>query len=171
MNFDMSFEHRPKRPVCSLRVTTPEGVLMTQVRLGDTVKVHYTGKLGNGEVFDSTSDKEPLTFTIGEGTVIPGFEQAVIGMNPGDEKTVKISAIRAYGSYRKQLVVEVDRDKFVDEIEPVIGQRFQVSQPDGTKFVVTVLSVEGTKVTLDANHPLAGKDLTFDIQLLDVAKG
>ncbi len=143
---------------------------MTQVRLGDTVKVHYTGKLGNGEVFDSTADKEPLTFTLGEGTVIPGFEQALIGMNPGEEKTVKISAIRAYGPYQKQLVVDVDKEKFVDEIEPEIGQRFQVSQPDGTKFVVTVLSIEETKVTLDANHPLAGKDLTFDIQLLDVAK-
>jgi peptidylprolyl isomerase len=143
---------------------------MTGVKLGDKVKVHYTGKLDSGEVFDSTEDKGPLAFTVGEGTVIPGFEQAMIGMNPGDEKTVKISAIRAYGPYQKQLVVEVDKDKFIDDIDPEIGQRFQVSQPDGKKFVVTVASIEGTTVTLDANHPLAGKDLTFNINLLEVAK-
>jgi peptidylprolyl isomerase len=144
---------------------------MTGVKLGDKVKVHYTGKLDSGEVFDSTEEKGPLTFTVGGGTVIPGFEQAMIGMSPGDEKTVKISAIRAYGPYQKKLVVEVGKDKFIDKIEPEVGQRFQVSQPDGKKFVVTVASIEGTKVTLDANHPLAGKDLTFDIHLLEIAKG
>jgi len=146
------------------------GAYMPGVKLGDKVKVHYKGKLESGAIFDSTEDKDPLTFKVGEGTVIPGFEQAMIGMNPGDEKTVKISAIRAYGPYQKQLVVEVDRDKFIDDVEPELGQRLQVSQPDGKKFVVTVASIEGTKVTLDANHPLAGKDLTFDIQLLEVAK-
>ena len=143
---------------------------MPGVKLGDRVKVDYKGTLESGEVFDSTEDKGPLTFTVGEGTVIPGFEQAMIGMNPGEEKTVKISAIRAYGPYQKQLVVEVDKDKFIDEIEPEIGQRLQVSQPDGKKFIVTVSSIEGTKVTLDANHPLAGKDLTFDIHLLEIAE-
>ena len=143
---------------------------MPGVKLGDMVKVDYKGTLESGEVFDSTEDKGPLTFTVGEGTVIPGFEQAMIGMNPGEEKTVKISAIRAYGPYQKQLVVEVDKDKFIDDIEPEVGQRLQVSQPDGKKFIVTVSSIEGTKVTLDANHPLAGKDLTFDIHLLEIAE-
>ena len=141
---------------------------MIGVKFGDKVKVHYTGKLDNGEVFDNTDDKGPLTFMLGDGEVIPGFEQALVGMNPGDEKTVKISALRAYGPYLKELVVEVGKDKFVDDIEPTVGQRLQINQPDGKKFVVTVTNISDSNVILDANHPLAGKDLTFDIQLLEI---
>ena len=141
---------------------------MPGVKFGDTVKVHYTGKLDNGDVFDNTDDKGPLTFLLGDGKVIPGFEQALVGMNPGEKKTVKISALRAYGPYLKQLVIEVGKDKFVDNIEPEIGQRLQINQPDGEKFIVTVTEVSESNVILDANHPLAGKDLTFDIHLLEI---
>lgn len=141
---------------------------MTGVNFGDKVKVHYTGKLDNGEVFDNTGDKGPLTFMLGDGEVIPGFEQALVGMNPGDEKTVKISALRAYGPYLKDLVVEVGKDKFVDDVEPTVGQRLQINQPDGKIFVVTVTDISDLNVILDANHPLAGKDLTFNIHLLEI---
>ena len=141
---------------------------MTGVKFGDTVKVHYTGRLDNGEVFDNTDDKGPLTFMLGDGMVIPGFEQALVGMKPGEAKTVKISALRAYGPYLKELVVEVGKDKFVDDIEPEVGQRLQINQPDGKKFIVTVTDISELKVILDANHPLAGKDLTFNIHLLEI---
>jgi peptidylprolyl isomerase len=141
---------------------------MPAVKFGDTVKVHYTGRLDSGEVFDNTEDKGPLTFVLGDGIVIPGFEQAVVGMKPGEKKTVKIPTLRAYGPHLKELVVEVGKDKFVDDIEPEIGQRLQINQPDGEKFIVTVTEISESNVILDANHPLAGKDLTFDIHLLDI---
>jgi peptidylprolyl isomerase len=141
---------------------------MLGVKFGDTVKVHYTGRLDNGKVFDNTDDKGPLTFMLGDGMVIPGFEQALVGMKPGEEKTVKISALRAYGPYLKELVVEVGKDKFVDDIDPEVGQRLQINQPDGKKFMVTVADISDSNVILDANHPLAGKDLTFDIHLIEI---
>jgi peptidylprolyl isomerase len=141
---------------------------MLQARPGDTVKVHFTGKLESGEVFDTTDERDPIEFKIGSSQVIPGFEQAVLGMSPGEKKTTKISSKRAYGPYRKELVVDVDKDKIVDNVKPEVGARLQVEQPDGQKFVVIVTSVEDKKVTLDANHPLAGKDLTFDIHLLEI---
>ena len=141
---------------------------MPGVKFGDTVKVHYIGKLDNGDVFDNTDDKGPLIFLLGDGKVIPGFEQALVGMNPGEKKTVKISALRAYGPYLKELVVEVGKDKFVDGIEPEVGQRLQINQPDGKKYLVTVTDISESNVILDANHPLAGKDLTFDIHLLEI---
>jgi peptidylprolyl isomerase len=142
---------------------------MAQAKKGDTVKVHYTGKLDDGSVFDTSADREPLQFTIGEGQIIPDFEQAVVGMNPGDSKTVQIPSDRAYGPHREEMVMEVDRNEFPADLEPKIDQRLQVSQQDGQTFAVTVTAVSETKVTLDGNHPLAGKDLTFDIQLSEIA--
>jgi len=141
---------------------------MTQAKLGDTVRVHYTGRLEDGTVFDTSLDREPLRFTIGEGWLIPGFEEAVIGMNPGESKTTVIPADQAYGPHYEEMVIEVDRDQFPEDLEPEVGQQLQILQSDGRAIIVTVTEVSESSVTLDANHPLAGKDLTFDIQLMEI---
>lgn len=142
---------------------------MAQAKTGDTVRVHYTGKLDDGTIFDTSTDREPLQFKIGEGQLIEDFEQAVVGMNPGESKTVQIPSDRAYGPHHKEMVLEVDRGEFPNNLEPKIDQRLQVQQQNGQSFAVTVTEVSETKVTLDANHPLAGKDLTFDIQLTEIS--
>jgi len=141
---------------------------MAEAKNGDTVKVHYTGKLDDGTVFDTSADREPLQFTIGEGQIIPDFEQAIVGMNPGESKTIQIPSDNAYGPHHKEMVMEVDRSEFPADLEPKVDQRLQVRQQDGQAFPVTVTDVSETKVTLDGNHPLAGKDLTFDIQLSEI---
>jgi len=142
---------------------------MTQAKEGDTVKVHYTGKLMDGSIFDTSSGRDPLVFTIGEGKLIPAFEQAVIGMAQDESKTVEIPSDEAYGPHREELVVVVDRKEFPEDVIPEIDQKLQLTQPDGQKIVVTVTEVSEEKVTLDANHMLAGKDLSFDIQLVGIA--
>ncbi len=142
---------------------------MAQAQQGSTVKVHYTGKLASGTVFDSSLAGEPLEFTLGEGMLIPGFEEAVIGMNPGESRTVTIPAAQAYGPHHPELEVVVDRGQFPPSIDPHVGQQLQVNQEDGQAMVVTVREVSEAQVTLDANHPLAGQDLTFEIELLEVA--
>ncbi|NLX11780.1 MAG: peptidylprolyl isomerase [Chloroflexi bacterium] len=141
---------------------------MAQAQKGDSVKVHYTGKLNDGTVFDSSSQREPLEFTLGEGQVIPGFENAVLGMESGESKTVTIPADQAYGQRRPDLLIEVEREQFPPHIEPEPGQQLQVQQSNGQMLVVVVSEVNTDSVTLDANHPLAGHDLTFDIQLVGV---
>lgn len=141
---------------------------MTQAHTGDTVRVHYTGKLGDGEVFDSSRDRDPLEFTLGGGQVIAGFDDAVTGMKPGDEKTVTIPAEQAYGPRRDEMVGEVPRAQFPPNIEPQVGQQLQMQQ-NGQNFVVTVADVSDEVVRLDANHPLAGKDLTFELELVEIA--
>ncbi|MFW6138644.1 MAG: FKBP-type peptidyl-prolyl cis-trans isomerase [Spirochaetota bacterium] len=141
---------------------------MSEAKKGDTVKVHYTGKLEDGTVFDSSEDRDPLKFTVGGGQVIPGFEQAVIGMNPGETKTETVTSDQAYGPYRKEMVIEVDKNKLPQDLDPEVGQQLQVRQQEGQPVPVMVTEVTDSSVTLDANHPLAGKDLTFDIQLVDI---
>lgn len=140
---------------------------MQQASTGDTVQVHYTGKLDDGSVFDSSRGREPLEFTVGAGQVIAGFDGAVAGMAPGDEKTVKIPAEEAYGSPREELRFTVPRGQFPDDIEPRIGQQLQMSQ-NGEVAIVTVAAVSDDGVTLDANHPLAGRDLTFELELVGI---
>lgn len=130
--------------------------------------MHYTGKLEDGTVFDTSLGGEPLEFTIGEGEIIPGFEEAVIGMQPGESKTVTVPSERAFGPHRDELVVEVGRDQFPPHLYPEVGQEYQMRQPDGHMIPVRVVEVSEETVTLDANHPLAGKDLTFEVQLLEV---
>lgn len=144
---------------------------MAQAKKGDTVKVHYTGKLTTGEVFDSSeeSGNGPLEFTIGEGDVIPGFEEAVIGMNAGEAKTVTIPVDQAYGPRMEELVAEVEREYLPQDAEPKLGQQYEVTQDDGQVFNVTVTEMNDTTVTLDANHPLAGRDLVFEITLVEIA--
>jgi len=141
---------------------------MAEAKNGDTVKVHYTGKLDDDTVFDTSADREPLEFTIGDGRLIPDFEQAVIGMSPGESKTIQVPSTNAYGPHHEEMVMVVDRKDFPADLEPKVDQRLEVRQQDGNVFAVTVTDISGTKVTLDGNHPLAGKDLTFDIQLAEI---
>jgi peptidylprolyl isomerase len=142
---------------------------MAQARTGDTVKVNYTGKLNDGTVFDTTTGRSPLEFTIGEGHLIPDFEQAVIGMAPGESKSVQIASENAYGPRRDEMVMTVERKDLPEGLEPQVNQKLQVQQPNNQPFVVTVTEVSEESITLDANHPLAGKDLTFDIHLAEIA--
>ncbi|MCF6157475.1 MAG: peptidylprolyl isomerase [wastewater metagenome] len=141
---------------------------MKQARHGDTVKVHYTGKLNDGTVFDSSSNRDPLEFTIGDHELIPDFEKAVVGMSPGESKTVKVKSENAYGPHKDEMVMVVNRDQFPEDVTPEVGQQFKVRTTDGRTTVVTVADVTESTVTLDANHPLAGKDLVFDIRLVEV---
>ena len=153
-------------PTSATPTATP--VPTATAKEGDTVKVHYTGTLEDGSVFDTSVEREPLQFTIGEGTVIPGFEQGVIGMKLGESKTITIPADQAYGPYYEDRVWVVDRDQLPPGMEPEVGQRLQTTQANGQIVVVTVINVSESTVTVDANHPLAGKDLTFEIQLVEI---
>jgi FKBP-type peptidyl-prolyl cis-trans isomerase 2 len=135
---------------------------------GDKVKVHYTGKLENGEVFDSSRDSQPLEFTVGEGNVIAGFDKAVLDMEIGDKKSVEIAPDEAYGSRSEELVVAVKRSEFPDHIEPSIGQRLQMQQPEGDAVNLVITDMNDDTVTLDANHPLAGMTLVFDVEMMEI---
>jgi peptidylprolyl isomerase len=143
---------------------------MAQAKTGDTVKINFTGKLEDGTIFGSTTNREPLEFKLGEGGIIPGVESAVEGMNVGESKTVKVPPEQAYGQHQAELVAEVSRDQFPKGVEPKIGQKFEVAQSDeqGNVRVVRVVNVSESTVTLDANHPLAGRDLTFELELLEI---
>jgi peptidylprolyl isomerase len=141
---------------------------MAQAQFGNTVKVHYTVKLSDGSVVDSTSEQEPFAFTIGMGATIAGFEKEIMGMIPGESKTFKVSVEDAYGPYYKELIKEVDRDKFPEDFKFEAGQRIELPSADGQSALVTVLQVSDQTIILDTNHPLAGKELTIDIRLLEV---
>lgn len=141
---------------------------MTQAQNGNRVKVHYTGKLDDGSVFDSSEGREPLEFTVGEGQVIPGFEQGVVGMEPGDSKTLNIPSDKAYGPRRPEGVFEIERSEIPPSIPLEEGMRLQANQ-GGRTVELMVVEIDESKVTLDGNHPLAGRDLTFDIQLVEVS--
>ena len=141
---------------------------MQQAKSGDTVKVNYTGKLNDGSIFDTSENREPLQFKIGAGHVIPGFEQAVVGMTPGDSKDIEIPAKDAYGLYHEKLVVKVPRDKVPSDLNPEKGQQLRLQQPEGNDILVNVKEVNNDEIVLDANHQLAGKDLFFNIQLVEI---
>ena len=141
---------------------------MAQAKSGDIVKVHYTGTLDDGTVFDSSENRDPLQFAIGEEQVIPDFEQAVVGMNPGESKITNIPSDKAYGPHRPEMILVIDRSQFPPDLEPKVSERLQIQQQDGRTIVVTITGVSESSVTLDANHPLAGKDLTFDIRLVEM---
>jgi peptidylprolyl isomerase len=136
---------------------------------GDTVQVNYTGKLADGTVFDSSQGRDPLEFTLGSGNMIPGFEKAVLGMKVGEKKTVTIPSDEAYGPHLDNLVIEVNKDRLASDVNPKVGQVLQATGQNGEtiRFTIIGISDNGT-VTLDANHPLAGKDLTFDIELVKI---
>jgi FKBP-type peptidyl-prolyl cis-trans isomerase 2 len=139
-----------------------------QAQRGDTVKVHYTGKLPDATVFDSSRQGDPLEFTIGAGEVIPGFEQAVVGMQAGESRSTTIPSDMAYGDYDEDMILEVDRAQLPAEVAPAVGQQYQLVNPDGDAMIVTVTGISDGSVTLDANHPLAGQDLTFEIELVEI---
>lgn len=141
---------------------------MEKAGTGSTVKVHYTGKLNDGTVFDSSEDREPLQFKLGEGHLIRGFENAVEGMFVGEKKTINIPADEAYGPHRSDLVVRIEKSQIPPDIVPSIGMNLQIRQPNGV-INVAITDMDESSITLDANHPLAGKDLTFDIELVEVA--
>jgi peptidylprolyl isomerase len=141
---------------------------MTQAKQGDTINVHYTGKLPDGTIFDTSRSRHPLQFTIGKGQVIAGFEQAVIGMKTGESRTTTIPVDLAYGPRRDEMVVTVDRSQLPAGLDPLVGQRLELTQTDDQTILVTVTAVTDANMTLDANHPLAGKELIFDIELLTI---
>jgi peptidylprolyl isomerase len=143
---------------------------MVQAKLGDTVRIHYTGKLDDGTVFDSSVSAEPLEFTIGDGNIIPGFEKAVMGMSPGDTKTELIPAEQAYGEYQEAMVLVVERNQMPPDMQPEVGQQLEIRQPSGQSIPVVITDITEADITLDANHPLAGEDLTFDIQLVEIGQ-
>ncbi len=142
---------------------------MQQAKAGDTVSVHYTGTLNDGSEFDSSKGREPLQFTLGEGQVIQGFDKAVDGMKVGDTTTVTIPAGEAYGEYLDAYVIRVGREEIPDDLEVEIGAELTLTMNDGGNIPVRVTDLSETSVTLDANHPLAGKDLIFEIELVGIA--
>jgi FKBP-type peptidyl-prolyl cis-trans isomerase 2 len=137
---------------------------------GDSVRVHYKGSLDDGTVFDSSYDSDPFEFTLGGGMVIPGFDQAVIGMEAGSVKTVSIPPEEAYGEYLDDHVIEVDKGQVPDTITPEIGMGLELHSTDGQTIDVVITRIDGDNITLDANHPLAGKTLTFEINLLEIVR-
>lgn len=136
---------------------------------GDVVQVHYTGKLNTGEVFDSSEGREPLAFTIGGGEVINGFDQAVRGMEVGESKDVRIPVNEAYGERREELIQTVPRDLVQLGVEPQIGMQIEMHRNDGTVVPLIISHVDDSTITVDANHPLAGEELNFSIQLVEIA--
>ena len=136
------------------------------VKDGNTVRVHYTGTFSDGEVFDSSREREPLEFTIGDGSLIPGFEDALLGHNAGDRFTVTIPADEAYGEHLEELLMEVPVSEVPEDIKPEVGMMLQIATDDGD-MEVQIVEVNDKVVVLDANHPLAGEDLTFDIEVID----
>ena len=143
---------------------------MEKAKAGDTVRVEYTGKFEDGQIFDSNKGKELLEFTLGEGKIIPGFEKAVIGMEVDEEKTVKIPPKDGYGEYIEGLVAEVEKERFPENLSLEVGRQLVIPQENGSQLIVTITKVTDSKVTIDANHPLAGKTLVFDIKLKEIVK-
>ncbi|MCC5886882.1 MAG: FKBP-type peptidyl-prolyl cis-trans isomerase [Gammaproteobacteria bacterium] len=141
---------------------------MAEAKQGDTVRVHYTGQLDDGTEFDSSRDRDPLEFQVGSGQVIAGFESAVAGMAVGDSCTTTIVAAEAYGPRRDELVVDIERSQLPADMDLEVGQALQVKDQNDQPFVVHVAAVAEESVKLDANHPLAGKDLTFEIELVEI---
>jgi peptidylprolyl isomerase len=141
---------------------------MAQATSGDRVHIHYTGRLDDGTIFDSSQGREPLAFKLGEGVVIPGFEQAVLGMTKGESRTTVIPPEQAYGPPRDELLLTVPAEQLPEGYEPQVGAQLQMTTAQGQPVPVRVHAIEGETVILDANHPLAGKELTFEIELVEV---
>ncbi len=144
---------------------------MRQVKSGDKVKVHYHGKLTTGETFDSSEGRDPLEFEVGSGSVIKGFDEGVTGMNVGEKKTINIPFNEAYGPRNPDMVIPMPKDRFPDDMEIEVGMPLMMSDQEGQQFQVTVVEIQDEKVMLDANHPLAGQDLVFDLELVEIVGG
>jgi len=141
---------------------------MTQAKNGDKVKIHFTGYLEDGTVFGSTTDEEPFEFIIGEKNMLPGFENAVVGMQKGDTKTITLPPEEAYGPHKKELVSVMERSGFPQEVHLEVGKRLRVRKQDGKYTVVTIKDFTEDNIVLDENDPLAGKTLTFKIELIEI---
>jgi peptidylprolyl isomerase len=142
---------------------------MASAKSGDLVKVHFTGKTENGQIFASSDGHPPLQFNIGDGTVLPGVDAAIEGMSPGERKTITLPPQEGFGEPNEALILVVDRSHFPAQFEPKEGMELQIPQPDGQVVYVKILQVLGSHIKVDANHPLAGKQLTFELELLDIA--
>ena len=142
---------------------------MTQVKKGDTVKVHYTGKLTSGDQFDSSEGREPLEFTVGAGQMIPGFDAALPGMSVGDKKTVNIAAADGYGEVNDSAIIEFPKENVPEDMKLEPGMSLTLSDQDGNPFPVVVKEIKDEVIVLDANHFLAGKELVFDIELVEIS--
>ena len=142
---------------------------MTAAKNGDSVRIHYTGTLEDGTTFDSSEGRDPLEFTLGSGQVIVGFDEAVTGMKTGETKNVTITADKAYGQRNEEMVITAPRDQVPKDINPEVGQQLQMAGPDNQPIVVLITEVTDEHILLDANPPLAGKDLIFDIELVAIA--
>jgi peptidylprolyl isomerase len=141
---------------------------MTKAERGDVVRVHYTGKLKDGVPFDSSEGAEPLEFTIGEGRMIEGFEEAVIGMSPGEIKIVKIPPEKAYGNYRDDRVITINKKDLPEDLKPKLGMNVEIPDKNGGMVPAQIISLSNTEITLDANNPLAEQTLTFEIKLVEL---
>lgn len=142
---------------------------MSQVKENDTVKVHYTGKLADGQVFDSSVERgEPIEFTMGQGQLIPGFEKGLIDMKVNEKKTVNIAKEEAYGEPREELIQEVQKSQLPEEIKPEVGMGLVSKSPDGQEMNLVVKDVKDETIVVDGNHPLAGKDLVFDLEVVEI---
>ena len=155
-------EIKTKKPAAKMKKSS------SKAKEGDLVKIHYTGKLKDESIFDSSQGADPLEVTLGTGQVIPGFERAVVGMSVGDSKTVEISAEDAYGPYRDELVVEVEKERIPEDLTVEVGQHLVLRQAEGPPIRVKVAVMTEQSVTLDANHTLAGQDLIFEVQLIEI---
>jgi len=143
---------------------------MAQAKMGDTVKVHYSGKLDTGVLFDTSEGSDPLQFELGSGRLISGFEEAVIGMSPGESKTVNIPPEKGYGKYREDRVIKIDKKDLPEDIVPAEGMTLEVCASNGVMVPVQITGIEGNTITLDANHPLSEQTLTFEIKLVEIVK-
>ncbi len=141
---------------------------MQQVKSGDTVKVHYHGRLIDGTTFDSSEGREPLEFEVGSGMVIKGFDDGVTGMAVGDKKTINIPVDNAYGPKNPEMVIEFPRNQFPEGMVPEVGMRLNLNNAEGQVFPVVIEEVKDDIVVLDANHPLAGEELVFDLELVEI---
>jgi peptidylprolyl isomerase len=144
---------------------------MAQVKSGDKIKVHYHGKLTNGETFDSSAGREPLEFEVGSGMVIKGFDEGVTGMAVGEKKTVSIPFDNAYGPKNPDMIIEMPKERFPKDLDIEVGMPLGMSDPEGQQFQVTIVEIKEEVVMLDANHPLAGQDLIFDLELVEIVGG
>jgi len=141
---------------------------MASAKSGDTVRVHYTGRLEDGSVFDTSEGRDPLEFTLGGGEVIAGFDEAVTGMEEGERRSAHIAADDGYGVRREELVLEMPREQIPDDLDLEVGMMLELHRQDGNAVPVTVTDLGDVNVTLDANHPLAGEDLTFEVELVSI---
>jgi FKBP-type peptidyl-prolyl cis-trans isomerase 2 len=143
---------------------------MQKVKNGDVINIHYTGTLSDGTVFDSSEGRDPLKFTVGEGMVITGFDKGVLDMEINQEKTININELEAYGPYNADMIIEMPIDQVPADMNPTVGMEVHLSDPEGNVMPVIVTELNDKTIKLDANHPLAGKDLTFKLQLVSIGE-